>query len=567
MSIQMPPSQTAMDMAFTALQYLPMPLLVLSSDKTIVLANEALGRLFGINSTLTAPSDTSSIDTHGLTRVDSGPLSATDILYGVSLGSLGIDLLQNGTPIWVTWDEFLESLLSDALAERDTPANLEVPEGESTPKVSAVDTETAANARRPSTPGFSDRAALDRATIHEVVVDVAFSSHRDPRTGMPSAPVDNKRRSATTPHTTQSVHIEASLIISIWFLDGQQHYTLTFTAAHNVKPSQKSSQRSVTKMHRNYMSGMGSGSSSSSGGRRTHHSSHSSSPSSGSVPWLPNAPASNHGGSSGSTLLSKSVRMKDAILHAINMPVYAMWKDESFGVPNKAALKLLGGSSSDGTDTDQREFLSQFKLYTADYSQPLPLEQYPIMVLMRTQKRFTNMRLGMMNLNTGEQLVFDVDGEEIRDSTTGEFLAGLVIFKDVTVYTNAIQAQKALTEKQFEDVTNMIPVMVFTSAPDGFVDYFSQRWYDYTGMTPDECIGYSSWCAPFHEDDITIAGQRWKHSLTTGEEYLTEYRCKSRMGEWRWMLGRALPMRDSKGKIVRWYASFAGPDRFFGPSC
>lgn len=50
--------------------------------------------------------------------------------------------------------------------------------------------------------------------------------------------------------------------------------------------------------------------------------------------------------------------------------------------------------------------------------------------------------------------------------------------------------------------------------------------------------------------------KRWKHSLSTGEEYRTEYRCLSKEGEWRWMLGRALPLRDFKsGAIVKWFGT------------
>lgn len=48
---------------------------------------------------------------------------------------------------------------------------------------------------------------------------------------------------------------------------------------------------------------------------------------------------------------------------------------------------------------------------------------------------------------------------------------------------------------------------------------------------------------------------RWQHSLDTGEDYRTEYRCQAKTGEWRWMLGSALPMRDSDGTILKWFGS------------
>lgn len=81
--------------AFAALQYLPIPLIVLSSQKTVILANEALGRLLNIN-LMNCPNETK--------RGNEDALSVTDILHGYSISQLGIDLLQGGSPILGTWE-------------------------------------------------------------------------------------------------------------------------------------------------------------------------------------------------------------------------------------------------------------------------------------------------------------------------------------------------------------------------------------------------------------------------------------------------------------------------------
>jgi transcriptional regulator of aromatic amino acid metabolism len=72
--------------SLTALQYLPVPVLVLSSEKTVVLANEAMGRLLGIESD----------SMHGF--------SISEVLQDKSMGDLGVDILQNGSPIMVPWE-------------------------------------------------------------------------------------------------------------------------------------------------------------------------------------------------------------------------------------------------------------------------------------------------------------------------------------------------------------------------------------------------------------------------------------------------------------------------------
>ena len=99
LSIRIPPHPSADVIALTSLQYLPIPLVVLSSMKTVVLANEAMGRLLDIDLTVVSEESGSR----------SGDIaSATDALYGLTIGQLGIDMLQNGAPIWVAWDVSFE---------------------------------------------------------------------------------------------------------------------------------------------------------------------------------------------------------------------------------------------------------------------------------------------------------------------------------------------------------------------------------------------------------------------------------------------------------------------------
>lgn len=87
------------------------------------------------------------------------------------------------------------------------------------------------------------------------------------------------------------------------------------------------------------------------------------------------------------------------------------------------------------------------------------------------------------------------------------------------------------------------------------VDWFSKRWYDYTGLNVYQSIG-EGWQNPFHPDDMIECTKRWNHSLATGDEYSTEYRCKRFDGAWRWMLGRALPLKDTKtNQIVKWFGT------------
>jgi len=114
--------------------------------------------------------------------------------------------------------------------------------------------------------------------------------------------------------------------------------------------------------------------------------------------------------------------------------------------------------------------------------------------------------------------------------------------------TLAVAADSAAALRVLVD---SMPQMVWSTLPDGYHDYYNQRWYDFTGMVEGETDG-ERWNGMFHPDDRDLAWGRWRHALASGEPYEIEYRLRHRSGEYRWVLGRALPVRDAAGRIVRW---------------
>ncbi|MEW7847733.1 ATP-binding protein [Massilia aurea] len=109
----------------------------------------------------------------------------------------------------------------------------------------------------------------------------------------------------------------------------------------------------------------------------------------------------------------------------------------------------------------------------------------------------------------------------------------------------------AAGEARFRAITNAMPQMVWSTLPDGFHDYYSDQWYAFTGVPPGSTDGVA-WNDMFHPDDQAAAWARWRHSLATGEPYEIEYRLRHRSGAYRWVLGRALPVRGEDGVIQRW---------------
>ena len=107
------------------------------------------------------------------------------------------------------------------------------------------------------------------------------------------------------------------------------------------------------------------------------------------------------------------------------------------------------------------------------------------------------------------------------------------------------------SEANFAILTNAMPQMVWSTLPDGYHDYYNDRWYEFTGVPLGSTDG-EEWNGMFHPEDQERAWASWRRSLETGEPYEIEYRLRHHSGQYRWTLGRALPVRGAEGQITRW---------------
>lgn len=100
-------------------------------------------------------------------------------------------------------------------------------------------------------------------------------------------------------------------------------------------------------------------------------------------------------------------------------------------------------------------------------------------------------------------------------------------------------------------ITDALPQMIWSTLTDGYHDYYNAQWYEFTGVEAGSTDG-DAWNGMFHADDQKKSWARWQRCLATGEPYEVEYRLRRHDGEYRWMLGRALPMYGKSGSIIRW---------------
>ncbi|MEZ0266515.1 MAG: GAF domain-containing protein [Phycisphaerae bacterium] len=109
-------------------------------------------------------------------------------------------------------------------------------------------------------------------------------------------------------------------------------------------------------------------------------------------------------------------------------------------------------------------------------------------------------------------------------------------------------------EAELRLMTDAVPQIVWTALPDGTVNYYNERWYAYTGRS-DDTGGERHWAPVVHADDIDRTRVAWEHAVRTGRPYEIEARLRRADGAYRWFLGRAVPLKNEEGEVVRWFGT------------
>ena len=151
-----------------------------------------------------------------------------------------------------------------------------------------------------------------------------------------------------------------------------------------------------------------------------------------------------------------------------------------------------------------------------------------------------------------EQVWLDLDYSPIPGDDGAP--AGVICILAETTERRQANIAREESEARLHAMVNSIDQMIWSTRPDGFHDYYNDRWYEYTGVPYGSTDG-EAWNGMFHPEDQERAWQVWRHSLETGVPYRIEYRLRHRSGQYRWVIGRAQPVRDAGGAITRWYGT------------
>lgn len=160
-----------------------------------------------------------------------------------------------------------------------------------------------------------------------------------------------------------------------------------------------------------------------------------------------------------------------------------------------------------------------------------------------------NVEYRIRRASDGQKRVIARKGEFEREAD-GKPVRFVGVVQDVTERRRA-QRELRESEARFRALAQAIPNHVWTAQPDGHLDWFNHRTYEYSG-TEEGTLNGDNWLKIVHPDDVAPTADAWAKAIAAGDVYQMEYRLLDRNGAYRWHIVRGTPIKDESGRIVRW---------------
>jgi PAS domain S-box-containing protein len=217
---------------------------------------------------------------------------------------------------------------------------------------------------------------------------------------------------------------------------------------------------------------------------------------------------------------------------------------------NHAALHSLGYTSLKEGRRKMTELVDTFELSGVDGT-PWTVDQWPLARILRGEK-LRDLEARMRRIGTDWQRVFSFGGNLAHDAAGRELMA-VVTFSDIT---ERKQAETSLREgeERFRTMANSIPQLAWIARPDGSVVWYNERWYEYTGTTPEQMEGWG-WQSVHDPQALPKVLERWKAALESGQPFEMEFPLRGADGWFRAFLTRVQPLKDSEGRVVQWFGT------------
>jgi PAS domain S-box-containing protein len=212
---------------------------------------------------------------------------------------------------------------------------------------------------------------------------------------------------------------------------------------------------------------------------------------------------------------------------------------------NDAAIELWGVEPVAG----KHRWCGSWKMYTSEGTPILP-GSCPMAMALR-EKRIINKVIHIERPNGSRRYV--IPNPQLRFGPDGRIMGAVNTLIDITTQ---IEDQKKIAEsaREFRTLADSIPNLAWMANADGWIYWYNQNWYDYTGTTADEMEGWG-WESVHDPDHLPGVLKKWKRSIESGEPFEMVFPLKGVDQKFRSFLTRVFPVHNDEGQVVRWFGT------------
>ena len=214
---------------------------------------------------------------------------------------------------------------------------------------------------------------------------------------------------------------------------------------------------------------------------------------------------------------------------------------------NQAALRFHGFASVAEMLTKIEDYVADWELHYPD-GRRMPFSEWPVSRAIAGDF-VQNYEAHLHNVKTNYKWIGSYTTKPVRNRG-GEVSLILLTVLDITERKRAEAAMQE-SEARFRTMANSMVQLAWIARADGFIFWYNQRWYEYTGTTPGQMEGWG-WQRMHDPAVLPSVMEKWQAAIQSGEPFEMAFPLRGADGRFRNFLTRGQPLKDATGRVVQW---------------